>query len=89
MAGTKAHPAISMVTVKSQVSDYESAAKEADLDIVLVVDVSVSMDGAPLQTMKSLLLYLIDQLKENHRLGKSIIIQALQEPLAVSLSEHY
>jgi Mg-chelatase subunit ChlD len=59
-----------MVAVKSQVTDYESAAKQADLDIVLVVDVSISMDGPPLETMKKLMLYLIDQLKENHRLGK-------------------
>ena len=59
-----------MVAVKSQVTDYESAAKQADLDIVLIVDVSISMDGPPLETMKKLMLYLIDQLKENHRLGK-------------------
>ena len=70
MTGTKANHVISMVALKSQVTDFESAAKEADLDIVLVVDVSVSMDGAPLQTMKNLILYVIDQLKENHRLGK-------------------
>lgn len=69
MAGTKENPVISMVAVKSLVTDIASAAKEAELDIVLVVDISVSMNGPPFETMKNLMLSLISQLNENHRLG--------------------
>ena len=68
MAGT--NTVITMVAVKSLVTDTASAAKEADLDIVLVVDVSGSMNGRPFETMKNLMLSLISQLNENHRLGK-------------------
>ena len=63
-------PAIGMVTVKGLVTDYDSVAKEADLDIVLVVDLSGSMAGVPIATMKNVILHLIDTLKENHRLGE-------------------
>ena len=65
-------PATTMVTVKGLVTDYESAAKEADLDIVLVVDLSGSMAGVPIDTMKKVILHLIDRLKENHRLGRVV-----------------
>ena len=70
MAGTKASPVISMVVVKSLMTDFANAANEADLDIVLVVDSSVSMNGPPFETMKNLMLSLVKQLKKNHRLGK-------------------
>ena len=70
MAGTKANPVISMVVVKSLMTDFGNAANEADLDIVLVVDNSVSMNGPPFETMKNLMLSLVKQLKINHRLGK-------------------
>ena len=70
MAGTKANPVISMVVVKSLMTDFANAANEADLDIVLVVDNSVSMNGPPFETMKNLMLSLVKQLKINHRLGK-------------------
>ena len=70
MAGTKANPVISMVVVKSLMTDFANAANEADLDIVLVVDNSVSMQGPPFETMKNLMLSLVKQLKKNHRLGK-------------------
>ena len=63
-------PAIGMVTVRGLVTDYDSVAKEADLDIVLVVDLSGSMAGVPIATMKNVILHLIDTLKENHRLGE-------------------
>ena len=63
-------PAIGMVTVKGLVTDYESVSKEADLDVVVVVDLSGSMEGIPIATMKKVILHLIDTLKENHRLGE-------------------
>jgi hypothetical protein len=66
-------PAIGMVTVKGLVTDYDSVTKETDLDFVLVVDLSGSMAGAPIETMKTVMLHLIDTLKENHRLGKSSV----------------
>ena len=62
-------PAIGMVTVKGLITDYESVSKEADLDVV-VVDLSGSMEGIPIATMKNVILHLIDTLKENHRLGE-------------------
>ena len=64
-------PAIAMVTVKGLVTDYENIAKETDLDVVLVVDLSGSMAGVPIETMKIVILHLIDRFKENHRLGES------------------
>ena len=64
-------PAVTMVTVKGLVTDYDSASKETDLDVVLVVDVSGSMAGIPMTTMKNVILHIIDTLKENHRLGGS------------------
>ena len=66
-------PAVAMVTVQGLVTDYESVTKEADLDIVLVVDISGSMAGAPIETMKKIILHLIDRLKENHRLGELFV----------------
>ena len=66
-------PAVAMVTVQGLVTDYESVTKEADLDIVLVVDLSGSMAGAPIETMKKIILHLIDRLKENHRLGELFV----------------
>jgi uncharacterized protein with von Willebrand factor type A (vWA) domain len=63
-------PAIGMVTVKGLITDYESVSKEADLDVVVVVDLSGSMEGIPIVTMKNVILHLIDTLKENHRLGE-------------------
>ena len=68
MAGTEAHPTIGMVTVKSL---DESGVKRANLNIVFVVDVSASMAGEKLFTMKNLMLHLIDQLEEIHNLGKN------------------
>ncbi|CAB4028033.1 mediator of RNA polymerase II transcription subunit 37a-like [Paramuricea clavata] len=62
-------PAIGMVTVKGLVIDYDSVTKGTNLDIVLVVDLSGSMAGVPISTMKTVILHLIDSLKENHRLG--------------------
>ena len=66
-------PAVAMVTVQGLVTDYESVTKEADLDIVLVVDISGSMAGAPIETMKKIILHLIDRLKENHRFGELFV----------------
>ena len=69
MAGTETDPTIGMVTVKSL---DESDVKKASLDIVFVVDVSGSMaEKGKLDTMKKLMSHLIDQLEENHHLGKT------------------
>lgn len=61
--------AVGMVAVKGLVTDYESSKKEADLDIVLVIDKSGSMAGIPMETIKKVILHLIDRLKSYHRLG--------------------
>ena len=66
-------PAVSMVTVKGLVTD--SFTKEADLDIVMVVDLSGSMSGIPIETMKNFMLKLIDRLKEHHRLGEFVYLR--------------
>lgn len=61
--------AVGMVAVKGLVTDYDSAAKESDLDIVLVIDESGSMQGLPIETIKHVLDRLVGFLKSNHRLG--------------------
>jgi hypothetical protein len=63
---------IAMVTIKGLLPNDKNVVKTAELDIVVILDKSLSMSaGSRMQTMKSLILYLINSvLKENHRLGK-------------------
>jgi Mg-chelatase subunit ChlD len=59
-----------MVTIKGLLPNEKNVLKTAELDIVLIVDKSSSMEGSRMKTMKNLILYLINSiLKENHRLG--------------------
>ena len=66
-------PVHAMVTIKGLLPNNKDVSKTVDLDIVLIVDKSRSMEGNRMETMKNLILHLINSvLKENHRLGKNI-----------------
>ena len=61
---------IAMVTINALLPSIKDVTKTGDLDIVLIVDKSGSMEGTPMQTMKKLIQHLIQSvLKENHQLG--------------------
>ena len=64
---------VAMVTIKGLLPRKKDVLKTGDLDIVLILDTSKSMNGSRMQIMKNLTKYLIKSiLKQNHRLGKNI-----------------
>ncbi len=72
------HSVVAMVTIKALLPNKKDVSKTAELDIVLIVDKSSSMSGDRMETMKSLIHYLINSiLNENHRLGNGSILQII------------
>lgn len=76
---TKNLAVLIMVTIKGAVPNNKKVLSMAELDVVLIIDTSETMEGNQIQTMKNLIRHLINStLTENHRLGKLFGVYYIQ-----------